>query len=193
MDVVKRNVDALKGTITTTSTPGKGTSFRLKLPLTLAILDGLGVAVGSDVFLVPLVSVLESFQPREEDVYALPSGGEVVDVRGQYVPLVRLYEAFGLSPRETKAHHGIVMVLDDGAQKTALLVDELIGQQQVVIKSLETNFCAVPGVSGATVLGDGRVALILDIGQLASLARTQRVRRDLRPDNALSIEVAAHD
>jgi two-component system, chemotaxis family, sensor kinase CheA len=173
MDVVKRNVEALKGSISTESTPGKGTCFRLKLPLTLAILDGLGVRVGSDVFLVPLVSIIESLQPQAGTVSTLPGVGDVVDVRGEYLPLVRLHAAFGLTPQFQRAEHGIVMVLDDGTQKFALHVDELIGQYQVVIKSLETNFCAVPGVAGATVLGDGRVALILDVGQLTALSRNR--------------------
>jgi two-component system chemotaxis sensor kinase CheA len=179
MDVVKRNVESLKGTITTLSTPGKGTCFRLKLPLTLAILDGLGVRVGEQVFLVPLVSVIESLQPRASDVHILPGMGDVVDVRGEFLPLVRLFEVFQVKPSFKRAQDGIVMVIDDGSQKLALQVDELIGQYQVVIKSLETNFTAVPGVAGATVLGDGRVALILDAGQLAGIARTNNQRADV--------------
>jgi len=179
MDVVKRNVESLKGTITTLSAPGKGTCFRLKLPLTLAILDGLGVRVGEQVFLVPLVSVIESLQPRASDVHILPGMGDVVDVRGEFLPLVRLFEVFQVKPSFKRAQDGIVMVIDDGSQKLALQVDELIGQYQVVIKSLETNFTAVPGVAGATVLGDGRVALILDAGQLAGIARSNNQRADV--------------
>lgn len=169
MDVVKRNVEALKGSIAITSKPGEGTCFRIKLPLTLAILDGLGLRVGTQVYLVPLVSVSESLQPKASEVHVLPEVGEVVDVRGEYLPLVRLHRIFSIEPSFHRPDEGLVMVLDDGAQKIALQIDELLGQYQVVIKSLEANFQSIPGIAGATVLGDGRVALILDAGNLRTL------------------------
>ncbi len=171
MDVVKRNVEALKGNIQIVSEQGKGTTFRVKLPLTLAILDGLGVRVGNEVYLVPMVSVVESLQPKRSDVHELPQVGEVVDVRGEYLRLVRLHRLFDIEPSFESPSEGLVMVIDDGSQKLALQIDELIGQYQVVIKSLEANFKAVPGIAGATVLGDGRVALILDTGNLANVVR----------------------
>ncbi|HEY6882231.1 MAG TPA: chemotaxis protein CheA [Polyangiales bacterium] len=172
MDVVRRNVQALKGSISILTEPGRGTTFRVKLPLTLAILDGLGIRVGEQVYLVPLVAVVESLKPRAQDVHRLSDRAYVVDVRGEYLHLVRLFELFGLEPTHHAPDQGLLMVLDDGVQKFALQIDELLGQFQVVIKSLEANYRAVPGISGATVLGDGRVALILDTSNLANLART---------------------
>jgi two-component system chemotaxis sensor kinase CheA len=176
MDVVKRNVEALKGTVTVLSEPGRGTTFRVKLPLTLAILDGLGLRVGDEVYLVPMVAVVESLQPRPEEVHTLPHAGEVIDLRGEYLPLIRLSQVFGLEPSRER---GLVMVIDDGSQKLALQIDELLGQYQVVIKSLEANFRTVPGIAGATVLGDGRVALILDTANLASVALRRAREREV--------------
>ncbi|HEX6239505.1 MAG TPA: chemotaxis protein CheA [Polyangiales bacterium] len=187
MDVVKRNVEALKGSIGISSERGKGTCFRIKLPLTLAILDGLGLRVGAEVYLVPLVAVVESLQPKASEVHVLPQAGEVVDVRGEYLPLVRLHRLFGLTPVYEHPHEGLIMVIDDGSQKLALQIDELIGQYQVVIKSLEANFQAVPGIAGATVLGDGRVALILDTGNLGNLRKQLGTTASVRPRAELTI------
>jgi two-component system, chemotaxis family, sensor kinase CheA len=180
MDVVRRNVESLKGTIVIITRRGLGTTFRITLPLTLAILDGLGVRVGGQVYLVPMMAVVESLQPPASDVCKIANLGEVVDVRGEYLPLVRLYELFGVAPVHRAAHEGLVMVVEDGTHKVALQVDELIGQYQVVIKSLEANFKAVPGVSGATVLGDGRVALILDTANLAGMASARELHLSIR-------------
>jgi two-component system chemotaxis sensor kinase CheA len=171
MDVVRRNIEALKGTIGITTMPGRGTTFSIKLPLTLAILDGLGLRVGDETYLLPLVAVVESLKPSERDIHHVAGSGEVLEVRGEYLPLLRLYQLLDSTPLYARASDGLVIVVDDGLQKLALQVDELIGQYQVVIKSLEDNLSEVRGVSGATVLGDGRVALILDVSNLRSIAR----------------------
>ncbi|MDB4972726.1 MAG: hypothetical protein JWN48_1067 [Myxococcaceae bacterium] len=193
MDVVRRNVETLRGSISILTTPGQGTCFRIKLPLTMAILDGLGLRVGTEAYLVPLVAVVESLQPKKSDIKSLANVGEVVDVRGEYLPLVRLYELFGLTPSFAAADEGLVMVIDDGEQRICLQIDELLGQYQVVIKSLETNFTAVPGVAGATILGDGRVALILDTANLMAMARARaRPRVELGERNTLHFTGGSH-
>ncbi|HEY6879363.1 MAG TPA: chemotaxis protein CheW, partial [Polyangiales bacterium] len=192
MDVVRRNVEALKGTIGIVTEPGRGTTFRIKLPLTLAILDGLALRVGTQIYLLPLVAVVESLKVRERDVRSVPDAGEVIDVRGEILTLLRLHEMFGVPPTYRAAHDGLVIVVDDGSQRFALQIDELIGQHQVVIKSLETNFQAVPGVSGATVLGDGRVALILDAANLVALSR-KLARRTLQRRPQQPAQEVSHD
>lgn len=165
MDVVRRNIADLGGRIEISSVLGQGASFVIRLPLTLAILDGMSVAVGSEVFIVPLAYILESLQPRSEDLRRVAGRGEVVHVRGDYLPLLPLARLFGLQARHSP-EDGILLLVQSGDKKVALQVDELLGQHQVVIKSLEENFRHVAGVSGATVMGDGRVALILDIADL---------------------------
>jgi len=185
MDVVKRNIEALNGSVHVASEQGKGTRFRIKLPLTMAILDGLSVRVGSDVFIVPLLSVVESFRPKVNEVQTVAGRCEVVVVRGEHVPLLRLGELFRVPGSESDPKRGLVMILETQNQKFGLLVDELIGQLQVVMKSLESNYRKVEGLSGATILGDGRVALIVDIPGLSRLARQ---KRDVR--SVLTVECA---
>ncbi len=170
MDVVKRNIRALGGRVEIDSALGHGTRIRVRLPLTLAILDGLSVNVGGELFIVPLTCVVESLQPKADDVKTVSNRGRVVHVRGEYLPVVALYELFGIKPQTTELHNGIVVILEAEGRKIAMFVDALVGQHQVVIKSLETNYRRVHGVSGATIMGDGTVALILDavaIGQSA--------------------------
>jgi two-component system chemotaxis sensor kinase CheA len=179
MDVVKRNLEALGGSVTIQSEPGQGTAFRLKLPLTLAILDGQSVQVGAETYILPLVSIVESVQPRRSDLNAVFGAGETVTVRGQVLPMLRLHRLFGTPPRSEDPTRGLVVIVEHDARKVALLVDDLLGQQQVVIKSLETNFQKLPGLAGATILGDGRVALILDVPGLAALGRA--AARPARP------------
>lgn len=166
MDVVKKNIQALGGQVDITSSPGHGMNISIRLPLTLAILDGMSVAVGSEIFIVPLNCVSESLQPRPEDVKSISGQGKVIRVRNEYLSLVLLRQIFNLGSGITDPHKGIVVLIESEGRKLALLVDELVGQQQVVIKSLESNYRRIPGVSGATILGDGRVALILDVGDL---------------------------
>jgi len=170
MDVVKRNIRALGGRVEIDSAAGHGTRIRVRLPLTLAILDGLSVTVGGELFIVPLTCVVESLQPLAEDVKTISGRGPVVHVRGEYLPVVALHEFFAIKPQTTEPHQGIVVIIEAEGRKIAMFVDALVGQHQVVIKSLETNFRRVHGVSGATIMGDGTVALILDavaIGQAA--------------------------
>jgi two-component system chemotaxis sensor kinase CheA len=172
MDVVRKNIQALNGQVELSSSPGRGTRVTIRLPLTLAILDGMSIAVGSEVFIIPLNSVVESLQPQPEQIKSLSGSRCLLRVRDEYLPLLPLYQLFGLDPGRREPHHGIVVVLEAEGNKLALLVDDLLGQHQVVIKSLESNYRRVSGVSGATILGDGRVALILDVAEiLRSTAR----------------------
>ncbi len=164
MDVVRRNIKELGGKIELRSDLGKGSKTIITLPLTLAIVDGQSVAVGTETYIVPLISIVESMQLKAENVSRLSGLGEVFSFRGYYLPIVRLYELFGVEPRTKVLDEGLVVVAEgEGHQRIGLFVDDLLGQQQVVIKSLEANYGHVEGVSGATILGDGSVALILDI------------------------------
>jgi two-component system, chemotaxis family, sensor kinase CheA len=163
MDVVKRNVESLGGTITIQSEPGKGARFILKVPLTLAIMDGLGLRVGDEHYIVPLTTVVEAFRLDDLRASALFERDEVVNVRGRFVPLMRLRQFIGLPSQHQEQ---LVLVLEQEGQQLALAIDGIVGQQQVVLKSLEENFTRVPGFAGATILGDGRVALILDVAYL---------------------------
>jgi two-component system, chemotaxis family, sensor kinase CheA len=171
LDVVKKNVDALNGSIGVISEPGRGTRLLLKLPLTLAILDGLSLRVGEQTYLLPLINILESIQPRPEQVKTVLGQGEVLLVRGEVVPLLRLYQLLNIPTQTTDPSQGLTVIVEHDGRMVALLVDELLDQQQVVIKSLEANFRKIDGVAGATILGDGRVALILDVTGLVMLAR----------------------
>ncbi|HTN76037.1 MAG TPA: chemotaxis protein CheW, partial [Pirellulaceae bacterium] len=171
MDVVKRNIEALNGTITIHSRAGHGTRFRISLPLTMAILDGLSVSVGTQVFVVPLLSVIESLRPRPQEIKTVVQRGELVMVRGETLPLIRLHQSFGIDDAITEPSSGLVVILEHQNRKFGLLVDALLGQMQVVMKSIEANFRKVDGVSGATILGDGAVAFILDVPGLLRVAR----------------------
>lgn len=168
MDVVKRNISALGGRIELDSAEGFGTRVIIRLPLTLAILDGLSVAVGCETYIIPLTYIIESLIIGANDLRSVSGAERLVHVRGEYLPLVVLREAFGLPAVQVKAEAVVVIVEAEG-RKVALLVDELLGQHQVVIKSLESNFRKLPGMSGATIMGDGKVALILDVAALSLL------------------------
>lgn len=170
MDVVKRNIEALNGTVSIHSVPGSGTRFRISLPLTMAILDGLSISLAHEVYVLPLLAVVESLRPRPEEVKTVQGRGEVVIVRGEALPLVRLHRAMGVEPLIDDPCQGLVVIIENQDKKFGLLVDSLLGQLQVVMKSLEANYRKVEGISGATILGDGTVAFILDIGALQRLA-----------------------
>lgn len=167
MDIVRRNIQRLGGRVMIRSMPGQGATFYMSLPLTLAVLDGMVIRVGTEAYIVPLASVVESLRPLAKEVHSLIGGGDVLAVRGEYVPLVYVGDAFGISGAVQDSTDGLVMLVetDDGA-RIGLVVDEIVGQQQVVIKSLETNYRAVSGIGGATILGNGRVALIVDVSGL---------------------------
>ncbi|MGG8166681.1 chemotaxis protein CheA [Klebsiella aerogenes] len=171
MDVVKRNIQEMGGHVEIHSRAGKGTSIRILLPLTLAILDGMSVKVNEEVFILPLNAVMESLQPQAEDLHPMAGGERMLQVRGEYLPLVELYRVFDVAGAKTEATQGIVVILQSAGRRYALLVDQLIGQHQVVVKNLESNYRKVPGISAATILGDGSVALIVDVSALQMLNR----------------------
>ena len=170
MDVVKRNVEALNGSISIRSTQGKGSTFRIRLPLTMAILDGLAMRLGNDVYVLPLLSVVESLRPEPKHIVHIAERGELVMVRGEPLPLIYTHRLFNVTGELTNPCDGLVVIVEHQGRKYGIVVDELIGQLQVVMKSLEANYERVDGVSGATILGDGRIAMIVDIAGLVRLA-----------------------
>ena len=169
MDVVKKNIAALNGSVEIDSQLGKGTRITVRLPLTLAIMDGMSVSVSDEIYIIPIASVVESLQLTGDQIKTIANAGRVVKVREEYLPVASLAEIFE-APRHNEQGGILVVVEADGA-RTAVLVDELVGQHQVVVKNLESNYRKVPGVSGATILGDGRVALIIDVIGVAKKAR----------------------
>jgi len=175
MDVVKRNIEGLGGRVEIDSITGQGTRISIRLPLTLAILDGLSVAVGDQMFIIPLTYITESLKPAAEDIRTIQGQGRVVQVRGEYLPVIALHEIFNLEPTVKNIHEGILVILDAEGSKAAMFVDTLVGQHQVVIKSLESNYRRVAGVSGATIMGDGSVALILDAVGLVNVTKQRMI------------------
>lgn len=166
MDVVKQNITEMGGRIKIDSMFGVGSRISIRLPLTLAILDGLSVAVGDQMFIVPMTYIIESLQPTAVDIKTMGGQGRVAQVRGEYLPVITLHEVFNIPPKVTEIHEGILVVLEVEGRKAAMFVDSLVGQHQVVIKSLENNYRRVQGVSGATIMSDGKVALILDVATI---------------------------
>ena len=171
MDVVKRNIAALNGSVEIDSAEGCGMKVSVRLPLTLAIMDGMSVGVGEEVYILPLSSVVESFQVNADDVSTVAQGSQLVKVRDEYMPVIALEKVFQVPRFDLNKSSNIMVVVEADGSRVALLVDELLGQHQVVVKNLESNYRKVPNVSGATILGDGTVALILDTGGLVRRAR----------------------
>jgi two-component system chemotaxis sensor kinase CheA len=171
MDVVRRNLEAIRGRIDITSAPGRGTTFAIRLPLTLAVTDGMLVRVGQERFVVPTTNIHMSFRPEPGMLSTVVGKGEVVLLRGELMPIVRLHALFGVPDAVRSPVEGLLMIVGDAERRTALLVDELLGQQQVVAKTLGESLGKVPGISGGAILGDGRVGLILDVGETVALAQ----------------------
>ena len=176
MDVVKKNIEGLGGRVELQSSPGHGTRISIRLPLTLAILDGMSVGVGNEVFIVPLTAIVESLQPRQDDIKTMAGDSRVIHIRGEYLPIISLSELFNHTA-PIPLEKGIIVVVEGEDGKAALFVDELLGQHQVVIKSLEANYRKVPGISGATIMGDGNVALILDIATVTRIGLDNPAKR----------------
>jgi two-component system chemotaxis sensor kinase CheA len=171
MDVVKKNIASLGGTVEIDSAEGYGMRVAVRLPLTLAIMDGMSVGVGEEVYILPLSSVVESFQVSTEMIKTIGGSGRVVEVREEYMPVIELEKVFNVPRFDWEHNSGIMVVVEAESGRVALLVDELLGQQQVVVKNLESNYRKVNDVSGATIMGDGRVSLILDVGSLVRRSR----------------------
>ena len=171
MDVVKKNITAAGGTVEIESAEGYGMRVSVRLPLTLAIMDGMSVGVGEEVYILPLSSVVESFQVSEHTIKTIGGSGRVVEVRGDYMPVMDLEQMFNVPRYDFENAAAIMVVIEADGGRVALLVDELLGQQQVVVKNLEANYRKVDDVSGATIMGDGRVALILDVGSMVRRSR----------------------
>lgn len=175
MDVVKRNIQEMGGHVEISSREGRGTTTRIVLPLTLAILNGMSVKVGDEAYILPLSYVIESLQPLAEHLHSITADGHVIKVRGEYLPLIELHRVFDVAGAQTQPTQGILVIVQADDARFALLVDELLGQHQVVVKNLETNYRKVPGISAATILGDGSVAFIIDVGAMPRIQRAQAI------------------
>ncbi|QLA68101.1 chemotaxis protein CheA [Enterobacter pasteurii] len=179
MDVVRRNIQDMGGHVEIHSEQGRGTTIRIILPLTLAILDGMSVRVGEEIYVLPLSTVMESLMLSEMPHYRMAGGELMLQVREEYLPLIELHQVFDIPGAKQEAGDGIAVIVQSAGSRYALLVDQLIGQHQVVVKNLEQNYRKVPGVSAATILGDGSVALILDIAALTTLAKNKRIAEEV--------------
>ena len=192
MDVVKRNIAAMNGVVEIRSALGYGTTISIALPLTLAILDGMSVSLGNSIYVIPLNLIVETLQPRAEDIKTVTGEGRMVHVRGEYLPIIALHSLFNHHTEITNPTDGVLVLLEADGKKSALFVDRLVGQQQVVIKSLETNYRKVPGVSGATIMGDGGVALILDVSAIIQMGQTSNYLTGAKPFSHYQNQVIEH-
>jgi two-component system chemotaxis sensor kinase CheA len=190
MDVVRRNIEAMRGRVTIASEKGKGSVFTVRLPLTLAITDGMLIRVGSERFIIPIVNIHLSFQPTPAMLSSVTGRGELVSLRGELMPVFRLHRLFKVSDAIEDPTNGLLMIVGDGRRRCALLVDELLGQQQVVAKNLGEGMGKVQGVSGGAILGDGCIGLILDTPELVALAR-QNGTVSIRKEDLLPQQIAA--
>ena len=170
MDVVKKNIEALRGSVEINTVEGKGSTFSIHLPLTMAIMDGMVVRVGKERYIVPTLSVIQSFRPQKEDISTALKQFKMVKFHGSLVPLFNLSELFNIPGAEKDPVKGIVMVVDDMGKRIGLLIDQMLGQQQTVIKSLGTGLGKVPGISGGAIMPDGNISLILDIADVIRIA-----------------------
>ena len=171
MDVVRKNIESLGGSVRITNQPGKGSVFTVSLPLTLAILDGMIVGTGDETYIVPISNIIETMRPKISDVHKVQGRADVMNIRGEFIPLVYLHQIFQVKTANTKLEECLIVLVESGTLKMGLVVNSLLGQQQVVIKSLEANADPVKGISGATILGDGKVSLILEINELWGLSQ----------------------
>jgi two-component system, chemotaxis family, sensor kinase CheA len=170
MDVVRRNILSLGGSLDIASDAGKGVTFTIRLPLTLAILDGMSITAGQEIFILPLGFIVEAIHPRTDSIKTIAGQGRVVDIRGEYLPLLILHEILSITS-PTVLQDGILVLLEAEGKRIALFVDAILGQNQVLIKSLESNYRKVKYISGATIMGNGRVALILDVNALVRIVQ----------------------
>ena len=172
MDVVKKNIEALRGKVDIRSVRGQGTTFTIRMPLTLAIIDGQIVKIGRERYIIPINTIVRTFRPQANQLSSVENRGEIVNVRNQLLPMVRLYKLFGVTPTSENASDSLLVIVEEDGRRSCLLVDELLGQQQVVIKNLGEGLGEVKGVSGGAIMGDGRISLILDIPGLIELAQS---------------------
>ena len=175
MDVVRRNIESLRGRIEIQSTPGAGSVFSIRLPLTLAIIDGMMVGVGEERYIIPTLSIVRSLRPEKDDFSSVQGRGEMYSLDGVMIPVFYLNRLFGVENSQESAEDGLLVVVENDGLYTGLVVDELFGQHQIVIKTLGRLLQGIPGISGSTIMTDGHVALILDIAGLVKLANRERL------------------
>ena len=180
MDVVRANVEKMKGKIEIKSVEGKGSTFIVKLPLTLAIIEGITFALGKQIYIMPLISIIEQIKVKNEQVKPFEGKGEMIKIRDEYLPLIRLHKVFEIDTQVENIDDGIVVVVEAGYRKCAIFVDELLDQQQVVIKSLDSAFDKHAGIAGGTILGDGRIALIIDIQGLVNMSLQGKINNGVK-------------